>query len=1008
MHISPTCPVNHTRPRQFHWRGGAAARFLVGLALAGAAGAASAATYTDAGSTSIFSTAFNPAIPGGGTTTADILIFSNTTTSSQTDDLTQALLANILTFSNTAALTLNQGAGTTISLGGTTPVVNLNNTALVTDNLNLSLAANTTFNGNGSLTLGGVLSGAGFTLTKNGTGTLTLAGNGASTLGSSSTGGTILNLASGTTTFGVAGTDAPTLSIAGNNTGVFLTGGNFNMVNGTITDTDSQGLVISGSQTYAQTGGTFTNTGRIEFANNGGSSTVNVSAGTLSTTASTGIETVRGTTTINLSGTGAITTPLLNMTTAQLSGGAASSTFNLNGGTLTTGQIIPGTNGATGTGTIFNFNGGTLKASAGSATFLQGLTNAFVKSGGAVIDTVANNDTIGQSLLDGTGGGGLTKLGTGTLTLAGANTYTGASQIAAGTLAINSDGSLGAVPASAVSNIQFTGTGTLQDAANNVTLNANRSISIANGVTATLDSGANVFGVGGAVSTGSGAAATTLALTGTSTGANTLSGTVSDTGSTGGLIISKSGAGTWTYGGNGTSTLAKGNIFVTGGTLNFGVTGADSPTLALAFPNQTAFNVTGAGSIFNMANGSLTLTDTTYGLLFSGNGGQAFNQTGGSISTNGLIGFSDSGGTTTVNVSGGSLTTTRSFDANGLTLATRGVTTFNLSGTGAVTTPTLNMSTNQVGSGAATGTFNLNGGTLTTNTVIKGTGGSTGTQTFNFNGGTLKASTAGSATFLQGLTAANVRNGGAVINTNGFNDTIGQSLVHSTIGGDNAIDGGLTKRSAGTLTLAGTTANTYTGVTTVSAGTLALGKTAGVNAVAGNAVVSGNSSGVTASSVNGVLTLVNADQIADTAGVTLSGGAFSTGGKSETANTLSQTVASFIDFGSGASILNFTGSVGTTFTSTLSLLGWSGTSAGGGLDQFYLGTGQNLSTSQLAQILFINPDGFAAGTYGAQQLTSGEVVVAIAAAPEPSQWAALLVGALGLGGLSLKARRRAA
>ena len=55
------------------------------------------------------------------------------------------------------------------------------------------------------------------------------------------------------------------------------------------------------------------------------------------------------------------------MTTTQLSGGAAGSTFNLNGGTLTTGTIIPGTNGTTGSGTIFNFNGGTLQPPAPAA-----------------------------------------------------------------------------------------------------------------------------------------------------------------------------------------------------------------------------------------------------------------------------------------------------------------------------------------------------------------------------------------------------------------------------------------------------------------------------------------------------------------------------------------------------------------------------------------------------------------------------------------------------------------
>ena len=50
---------------------------------------------------------------------------------------------------------------------------------------------------------------------------------------------------------------------------------------------------------------------------------------------------------------------------------------------------------------------------------------------------------------------------------------------------------------------------------------------------------------------------------------------------------------------------------------------------------------------------------------------------------------------------------------------------------------------------------------------------------------------------------ANVRNGGAVIDTATFNVTIPQSLVHSNVQGDNAKDGGLTKNSDGTLILAG-------------------------------------------------------------------------------------------------------------------------------------------------------------------------------------------------------------
>lgn len=103
--------------------------------------------------------------------------------------------------------------------------------------------------------------------------------------------------------------------------------------------------------------------------------------------------------------------------------------------------------------------------------------------------------------------------------------------------------------------------------------------------------------------------------------------------------------------------------------------------------------------------------------------------------------------------------------------------------------------------------------------------------------------------------------------------------------------GGLTKTSAGTVTMGGTTANTYTGTTTVSAGELILSKSApngGVNAIVGDVLVNG-----------GTLTLAASNQIGNTSALTISdGGTFKLNARTETlgAVTISGT-GSTIDLG---------------------------------------------------------------------------------------------------------------
>ncbi len=88
----------------------------------------------------------------------------------------------------------------------------------------------------------------------------------------------------------------------------------------------------------------------------------------------------------------------------------------------------------------FNFDGGTLRARGNGVTlanFMQGLTAVNVKAGGVTIDSSNNVVTIAQNLLDGGGAGGLTKLGTGFLTLSGANAYSGNTMVSNGVLSVS-------------------------------------------------------------------------------------------------------------------------------------------------------------------------------------------------------------------------------------------------------------------------------------------------------------------------------------------------------------------------------------------------------------------------------------------------------------------------------------------------------------------------------------------------------------------------------------------
>ena len=116
-------------------------------------------------------------------------------------------------------------------------------------------------------------------------------------------------------------------------------------------------------------------------------------------------------------------------------------TVHLNAATLTTSGIARSGSGG---GTV-NFNGGTLRATASSTTFLEGLSNAFVKSGGLTLDTSTFSITVAQALRTDPASpdGGLAKSGSGILILTGANSFTGPCAVNTGILIAQNAAALG-------------------------------------------------------------------------------------------------------------------------------------------------------------------------------------------------------------------------------------------------------------------------------------------------------------------------------------------------------------------------------------------------------------------------------------------------------------------------------------------------------------------------------------------------------------------------------------
>ncbi len=182
-------------------------------------------------------------------------------------------------------------------------------------------------------------------------------------------------------------------------------------------------------------GGTFNTNTYITIGRQGGATgTFNLNGGVVNQTdVNAGIavgEQGNGTLNVN-GGTLNIDGGGLYLTTENTATGVAEA--NLNGGTVSAKRITE-RDDLTGTSTL-NLNGGLIQARAGAAlAFIANLDQANVLAGGALIDSNGQTIAVSQDLLDGGGGGGLTKSGAGFLQLNGTNTYTGTTSVTAGEL----------------------------------------------------------------------------------------------------------------------------------------------------------------------------------------------------------------------------------------------------------------------------------------------------------------------------------------------------------------------------------------------------------------------------------------------------------------------------------------------------------------------------------------------------------------------------------------------
>ncbi|USI76494.1 autotransporter-associated beta strand repeat-containing protein [Sphingopyxis sp. USTB-05] len=726
--------------------------------------------------------------------------------------------------------TLSAGV-TFIESSGTGAIV-FTDTGLVTlasNNQARTIALGGTNTGNN--TLAGSIGNAGLgvtTLAKNDSGTWVLTGNHSYTGSTNINGGTLF-VGGGGTTGSIASALVNNFGTLGFNRSDLLAYGGQIVGTGALRQAGTGTTVLTGTNLY--TGGTTIDAGTLQLGNGGTTGSIVgdvVDNGLLLFNRSDLVD-FAGT----ISGSGAV--QQIGSGTTVLSGiNSYAGGTSILGGTL---QVSADGNLGAAAGGL-TFSNGTLRTTASFAS----ARNASLTGTGTILTDAGTIFALGGLI---SGAGNLTKSGAGILTLSANNSYVGATNVNAGTLRINGNQSAATGLVTVASGATLAGSGTIGGSVNVLnggilapgnspgTLNINGDLTLAGGSVLNFEFGeANV--VGGALND--------LVNVG---GNLTLDGTINVTGSGGGYF----GGGIY-------------RVFNYAGTL------VDNGLVLGSMPagsNVTVqTSIAGQVNLINSEGLALSFWDGGVGPKFNnvvngGNGnwhlgGADNNWTGadGAINaayTDGTFAiFAGAPGMVTVDNSGGAVTTagmqfaTDGYVVNGAPLTLVGPESIirvgdgTAAGAGFTTTIGANLTgASQLvktdgGTLVLTGTNSYTGGTRIEGGVISVAddsflGAPSGTITLD--GGTLRMTgpnSANSHTYILGA------NGGAIDIANA---ATANGILNAMSG-----NGGLTKLGAGSLALAAD--NSYTGGTTIEAGTLQIGSNSGTTgSIVGDVVNNG-------------------------------------------------------------------------------------------------------------------------------------------------------------------------